>query len=265
MKIENTQLIHIITEVVIVIGLVVYVSRNQKKTLGHIKDVVQRLEEQDELIHKQEKQINELTSNISMLMGEVEKLQNILGPLLQKCPVLNKSIQISQQIPSQQTPSQQISSQQHETLTQSVAQTVSQSPQVQKQKLQPKLQPKFQEVHQQVHQQVHQEVHQQVQPKHPHIVVSEPMQEFSTQTFVVKETGFMNVFDPKMLSKFPFPFNTGSDTKSDTKSDNECGKVEEIIDENIGDSEEKEEDEDALLDNEIREELDEILSHEKIE
>ena len=57
---KNKQIIHIATEIVIVIGMVFYFSSKNKKLLQHIEDLSQRLEDQEDLIQKHEQIIRQL-------------------------------------------------------------------------------------------------------------------------------------------------------------------------------------------------------------
>lgn len=62
---ENKQIIHIAIEVIIIAGIVFYFSSKNKKLLQHIENLSQRLEEQDELLQKHEKIINQLVIKIN--------------------------------------------------------------------------------------------------------------------------------------------------------------------------------------------------------
>jgi hypothetical protein len=58
--IENKQIIHIATEIIVILGVTFYFSSKNKKLLEHIEDLSQRLEEQEDLIQKHEHIIKQL-------------------------------------------------------------------------------------------------------------------------------------------------------------------------------------------------------------
>jgi hypothetical protein len=49
---NNKQIIHIVTEVVVLIGIIFYFSSKNRKLLSHIEDLSQRLEEQEDILQK---------------------------------------------------------------------------------------------------------------------------------------------------------------------------------------------------------------------
>jgi hypothetical protein len=64
---ENKQMIHIVSEVVVLIGLTFYFNQKNKKLLNHIEDLAQRIEEQEDLLQKHENIIKKLVSSINEL------------------------------------------------------------------------------------------------------------------------------------------------------------------------------------------------------
>lgn len=74
---DNKQLVHIGAEVVVFAGLTFYFSKKNAKLMGHIAELSQRLEEQEDHINKLETAIN----NIGTL------LQNRVMPALTGRPV----------------------------------------------------------------------------------------------------------------------------------------------------------------------------------
>jgi hypothetical protein len=58
--VENKQLIHIVSEVVVLFGLTYYFSQKNKKLLEHIEDLAQRVEDQEDIIQKHDKIIQQL-------------------------------------------------------------------------------------------------------------------------------------------------------------------------------------------------------------
>jgi len=63
--IENKQIIHIATEIIVILGVTFYFSSKNKKLLEHIEDLSQRLEEQEDLIQKHEQIIKQLVNAIN--------------------------------------------------------------------------------------------------------------------------------------------------------------------------------------------------------
>lgn len=62
---ENKQLVHIASEVVVLVGLVVYINQKHKKVMKHIEDMVQKIEDQEDMIQKHEEIIKRLVSHIN--------------------------------------------------------------------------------------------------------------------------------------------------------------------------------------------------------
>lgn len=62
---ENKQIVHIATEIVVLIGITFYFSSKNKKLLGHIEDLSQRLEDQEDMIQKHEQIIKQLVQVIN--------------------------------------------------------------------------------------------------------------------------------------------------------------------------------------------------------
>jgi hypothetical protein len=52
---ENKQLLHIASEVVVLSGIVFYISQTNKKLMSHIDELNQRLDEQEDIIKKHER------------------------------------------------------------------------------------------------------------------------------------------------------------------------------------------------------------------
>ena len=69
---ENKQIIHIATEIVVLIGITFYFSSKNKKLYGHIEDLYQRLEEQEDLIQKHEQMITKLMHLINSIREDVK-------------------------------------------------------------------------------------------------------------------------------------------------------------------------------------------------
>lgn len=64
---ENKQLVHIASEVVILLGLTFYFNQQNKKLKGYIEDLVQRVEEQEDLLQKHEQIIRKLVEHINQM------------------------------------------------------------------------------------------------------------------------------------------------------------------------------------------------------
>lgn len=58
-------MIHIVSEIVILVGIIFYFNQKHKKTLKHIEDLAQRLEDQEDLIQKHEEIIQKLVGVIN--------------------------------------------------------------------------------------------------------------------------------------------------------------------------------------------------------
>lgn len=79
----NKQIIHIITEIVVLIGITFYFSSKNKKLSSHIEDISQRLEDQEDLIQKHEQIIRQLVQAINSQNGTPKQsphIQSTLGP-----------------------------------------------------------------------------------------------------------------------------------------------------------------------------------------
>lgn len=75
---EKPQIIHIISEVVVFIGITLYFSQKNKKLMNHINDLMQRLEDQEDIIQKHEQIINKLSNIVSELCQQPPSLINII-------------------------------------------------------------------------------------------------------------------------------------------------------------------------------------------
>jgi hypothetical protein len=51
---ENKQMIHIASEIVALVGLTFYFNQKNKKLMGHIENLAQKIEEQEDLLQKHE-------------------------------------------------------------------------------------------------------------------------------------------------------------------------------------------------------------------
>jgi len=62
---ENKLVLHIVGEAIVFIAVIFYFSQRNKRIMNHINDLVQRLEEQEDTIHKHEKAIEALTKQLN--------------------------------------------------------------------------------------------------------------------------------------------------------------------------------------------------------
>lgn len=84
---ENKQMIHIVSEVVVLIGLTFYFNQKNKKLLNHIEDLAQRIEEQEDLLQKHETIIKKLVSSINELHAKNPSQplpKNVMGKSVSK-------------------------------------------------------------------------------------------------------------------------------------------------------------------------------------
>ena len=81
---ENKQMIHIVSEVVVLIGLTFYFNQKNKKLLNHIEDLAQRIEEQEDLLQKHETIIKKLVSSINELHANNLSQQSVPKNVIKK-------------------------------------------------------------------------------------------------------------------------------------------------------------------------------------
>ena len=98
---DNKQIIHIATEVITIVGLTIYFSKQTKKLFESIETLTTSLNEQNEVIQKHENMINKLLETVQQLAmqqqssRQFQPQQPVLHP--QQVPVLHP-----QQVPHQQ-------------------------------------------------------------------------------------------------------------------------------------------------------------------
>jgi len=68
---ENQRLVHIVSEFLILIVLIYYFNQKYKKMLSYIEDLVQRVEEQEDIIQKHD----QLIKNIMSQQLQIQQLQ----------------------------------------------------------------------------------------------------------------------------------------------------------------------------------------------
>ena len=77
---ENKQMIHIASEIVVLIGLTFYFNVKNKKLMGHIEDLSQRVEEQQDLLQKHEQVIRKLVDFINQQQAQPDPVQKYTSP-----------------------------------------------------------------------------------------------------------------------------------------------------------------------------------------
>ena len=68
-------MIHIASEIVVVIGLTFYFNQKNKKLMSHIEDLSQKIEEQEDLLQKHEQIIKKLVESINHYQSEFKQQQ----------------------------------------------------------------------------------------------------------------------------------------------------------------------------------------------
>ena len=104
---ENKQMIHIVSEVVVLIGLTFYFNQKNKKLLNHIEDLAQRIEEQEDLIQKHENIIKKLVSSINELHANnlPQALpKNVMKKPVPKTPLPKASPKVSPKVSPRTSP-----------------------------------------------------------------------------------------------------------------------------------------------------------------
>ena len=64
---DNKQIIHIVSEIVIILGITFYFTQKNKKLMNHINDLTQRIEEQEDILQKHEQMITKLSDMVEEL------------------------------------------------------------------------------------------------------------------------------------------------------------------------------------------------------
>ena len=80
---DNKQIIHIVSEIFVFVGITIYFSTQNKKLLNNIRDLTQRIDDQEELIQTHEKKIAQLVSMIENLNNNFSR-QTTQNPQPQK-------------------------------------------------------------------------------------------------------------------------------------------------------------------------------------
>ena len=75
---DNKQMIHILSEVVVLVGLTFYFNQKNKKLMAHIEDLAQRMEEQEDLLQKHDQLLKQIVEHISKQQAMAR--QNVTRP-----------------------------------------------------------------------------------------------------------------------------------------------------------------------------------------
>lgn len=62
---NKSMLVHLAVESVIILAITFYFSQKNKKLMGHINDLIERIEEQEDIIQKHEQLINNLSNAVN--------------------------------------------------------------------------------------------------------------------------------------------------------------------------------------------------------
>jgi len=77
---ENKQMIHIVSEIIVLGGLIYYFNQKNKKLLSHIQDLSRKIEEQEGILQKHEEIIIKISEFIN-------QQKNISTPIIKKIPL----------------------------------------------------------------------------------------------------------------------------------------------------------------------------------
>ena len=92
---DNKQIIHIVSEIVIILGITFYFSQKNKKIMNHINDLTQRIEEQEDVLQKHEQMISKLTTIIDEFNSKQSgfyPMDNFTKEIKVPGPILKNSI-----------------------------------------------------------------------------------------------------------------------------------------------------------------------------
>lgn len=87
---NKQQMVHIASEIIVLIGLTFYFNQKNKKLMGHIEDLSQRVEEQEDLLQKHEQVIRKLVDFINQSQTKIE------SPIQQTQQQVQKSQKVTQ-------------------------------------------------------------------------------------------------------------------------------------------------------------------------
>lgn len=104
---DNKQLVHIVSEIAVIFGVIFYFSSKNKKLSSHIDELAQRLEQQEDIIQKLSEKMNQLESGLQQVarsdrLEECEKRITNIGNALQH--VVQEQVFAPQGAPQGATP-----------------------------------------------------------------------------------------------------------------------------------------------------------------
>lgn len=73
---EKKEIIHIASEIIVIVGIVYYFNQKNKKLLTHIEDLVQRIEDQEDMLQKHEQIIKSLVENLNRIANSQQERPN---------------------------------------------------------------------------------------------------------------------------------------------------------------------------------------------
>ena len=79
-------MIHVVSEVVVLVGLTFYFNQKNKKLVAHIADLAQRVEEQEDLLQKHEQIIKQIVAYISKQQAASQHHSSVSQPQVRRSP-----------------------------------------------------------------------------------------------------------------------------------------------------------------------------------
>ena len=74
---ENKQMIHIASEIIVLGGLIYYFNQKNKKLLSHIQDLSRKIEDQEGILQNHEEIIRKMSEFITQQKNTIEKSKKI--------------------------------------------------------------------------------------------------------------------------------------------------------------------------------------------
>ena len=79
-------MIHVVSEVVVLVGLTFYFNQKNKKLVAHIEDLAQRVEEQEDLLQKHDQIIKQIVAYISKQQAVGQHRSSVSQPQVRRSP-----------------------------------------------------------------------------------------------------------------------------------------------------------------------------------
>ena len=73
---NNKQLVHIVSEVIVLLGITFYFSSQNRKLTGHIEELAQQIEEQEDRLLKLEQGMTNIVPTLRNLMVKIDSREN---------------------------------------------------------------------------------------------------------------------------------------------------------------------------------------------